>query len=1149
MRKVLPVAIGFVLLLLPAISAAQRTTASIRGTVRDSTQAVLPGVTITATNEDTGLVRSVVTNDQGTYQAADLPIGRYKVEAELPSFKKASRTGVVLRVADEFSIDFELAAGDVKDTVNVVASATPVRILGGDVSGVITGEQVRELPLNGRNFLQLATLMPGVSAPDFLNVKDKGLLGGSDLSVSGSDVTANLWTVDGANNNDVGSNRTILVYPSLEAISEFKILRNNYGPEYGGAGGAQINIVTSSGTNRFSGSAFYSGRSDALNAKNYFLKNANQPQEPLTRNDFGGSIGGPIIRDKLHFFGNVEWNLEDRGTARTAFVPTQAERSGDFSGPSIPGCTGAIPIDPLTGSPFPGNRIPANRISPAGQALLNLYALPNVTPTGGSCNNWVTSVVSPIDFRQYSGRADWSVTNTSRLMVRYTQDSWKNDAPSIQSNLWGDDPFPSVDSNWDQPSKSFVVSLNQTLGNTATNTLQFSYSANKIEITRGGEDLSIHEQVVSRLLPINAYSAKQYGNETGHPVFWGGAGYPALWNEAPFLNNQDLFIIKDDYTKVFGKHFVKAGVLASFNKKNEDTDGNGSSQHSRFWGPNGAGLNGWGTNTGNTLADFLLRDMTWGFSEASTGRSAPQRWRDLEMYVADSWQASKSFTFDFGVRYSLLYNPYTTDDKITSFVPDLFNPALLNDSCNGLLQPPGSNWCQNAGARGGADGPNRSLMEQDLNNIAPRLGFAWDLKGDGKTAVRGGIGQFFLRERLTPVLSIATNPPFVTTISGIRKLDSTAEPCEGCFPAGLGAPTRGREVDMRTPNNWQWNLTYQQEVFTRSTIEIGYVANHGYDLLKIHVPNQVLNGDTNGNRVDDRLEYVTTTPANAALRQFGVFGNTNMGLWDHTGKSTYHSLQTQFISRFGRGSQFQASYTLSRSRANFAMTDSGQLAANTTRLDNQDPDLDWGRPETGRTHIFNSSLIWMLPSLEGRSNAMRVAFGDWEIAGIVGAGTGQPFTAYTGSLPGLNGGPSGTGFNDNQRPNRVSGEPCRAESGPDEQIINPNAYTLNGFRLGTIGSAERGDCTGPGYFQIDLAFYKNIPLKNGMKLQFRWDIFNIFNNTNFLFQNMDSTMDPSAVVLNAARTEIVNATIPTNFGQATRTRDPRQVQIGIKLLW
>ena len=1146
MRKVVLLVMVFGLAL-PSAVLAQRTSATVRGTVRDITQGLLPGVTVTATNEDTGLVRSVVTNDSGAYSVPDLPIGRYKIEAELSGFKKTSRTNVVLRVAEDFSIDFELAAGDVKETVNVEASATPVRILGGDVSGVITGEQVRELPLNGRNFLQLATLMPGVSAPDFLNVKDKGLLGGSDLSVSGSDVTANMWSVDGANNNDVGSNRTILVYPSLEAIQEFKILRNSYGPEFGGAGGAQINIVTQGGTNRFSGTAFYSGRSDALNAKNYFLKANNQPKEELKRNDFGGSIGGPIIKDKLHFFGNAEWNIEDRGTTRAAFVPTQAERNGDFSGPSIAGCTSAAPIDPLTGAAFPGNRIPANRLSPAGQSYLKLYPLPNVTPAAGSCNNWVTSVTSPIDYSQLSGRADWTLTNATRIMVRYTQDSWKNKSPSIQSNLWGDDPFPAVDSNWDQPSRSFVASLNQTLGNSATNTLQFSYSANKIDITRGG-DLALSNEITSRLVPILGYNNKEYGADTGHPVFWGGAGYAALWNEAPFLNNQDLYVIKDDYTKVFGKHFIKAGVLGSFNKKNEDTIGNGSSEHSNFWGA--GGLPGWGSTTGNVLADFLLRDMTWGFSEFSAGRNVPQRWRDVEMYAADSWQLSRRVTLDYGVRYSIFYNSYTADDKNASFVPSLFNASLGADACNGLLIPPDTNWCQQAGARGGTAGPNRSLMNEDYNNIAPRLGVAWDVHGNGKTAVRAGLGQFFLRERLSPGLQIAGNPPFTRTISGIRTLDSIAEPCDGCISSTFGTPSSGREIDMKTPNNWQWNATFQHEVWPKATIEVGYVANYGYNLLRTHVGNPVLPGDSDHDGVDDRLQFVTTTPANAALRQFGVLGNTNIAIWDHEGKSTYHSLQTQFINRFGRGSQVQASYTLSRSRANIALTSSsGGLANNTTQLDTTDPDLDWGRPETGRVHIFNASAIWMLSPLEGRSRAMRTAFGDWEVTAIVGGGTGQPLTIFTGTLPGLNGGPSGTGYNDNQRPNRVASEPCAAKSGPPEQVINPNAYTLNGFRLGTIGNAGRGDCTGPGYFQTDLALYKNFPLSNGIKLQFRWDIFNVFNNTNFLFQDLVVNMNPSAVTLNAAGNTIANATIPGSFGQATRVRDPRQMQLGFKLIW
>lgn len=1148
MRKVLIAStVCLLAMLLAAPAFAQRTAASIRGTVTDSTGGVLPGATVTVTNEDTGLARTTVTNGEGVYAVSQLPVGRYKVDAELSGFKTASRTGILLRVADDYAVDVELQTGAISEVVTVEASATPVRVLGGDVSGVVTGEQVRELPLNGRNFLQLATLMPGVSAPDFLNVKDKGLLGGSDLSVSGSDVTANMWTVDGANNNDVGSNRTILVYPSIDAIEEFKILRNSYGPEFGGAGGAQINIVTRGGANEFHGSGFYSGRNDAFNATNYFLEQANQPKEELKRNDFGGAFGGPIRRDKLFFFGSLEWNIEDRGTARTAFVPTDAERAGDFSGARIPGCSPDVPIDPLTGEPFPGNRIPADRLSPGGEALLRLYPSPNVTPTGGSCNNWVTSVTSPIRYNQQNIRGDWNVSNATRVMVRYTHDSWKNEAPSIFTNLWGDDPFPSVDSNWDQPSQSFVASLNQTFGQTATNTLQFSYAGNKIIVDRGGLNPQLNSEILSAVPSVFPLDSKQYGSETGHPLFWGGSGYEALWNEAPFRNNQDLYILKDDYTQVFGKHFVKAGLLASINRKNEDTNGNGSTMNSQFWGATGL-VGGGDVTTGNVIGDFLLRDMLWGFNESSVSRSAPQRWHDLELYAADSWHVLPRVTLDYGVRYSMFFNPYTSDDKIMSFVPDRFDPALGADPCNGLLEPPDENWCAEAGALGGAKGPNRSLMTQDLNNIAPRLGVAWDVFGDGRTALRGGVGQFFLRERLSPVLNIATNPPFVTTLAGTRLLDSAAEPCDGCFGNSLGVPAAGREVDMHTPNTWQWNVMLQREVWRNTTVEVGYVGAHGYDLLRNSNVNQVFHGDINGNGVDDRLEYVTTTPANGALRRYGVFGDSQIGFWRHDGESTYHSMQVQFISRFRQASQLQASYTLSRSRANLALTDSGGLAQNTAALDLADPDLDWGRPETGRTHIFNASLIWQLPSLEGRSNTVRHILGDWELTTIVGAGTGQPFTAYAGALPDFTGGPSGTGFTDSQRPNRTSAS-CDPDGGPKEQIINPEAYTLNGFVLGTNGSARRGDCTGPGYFQTDLGLYKTFTLTNTLKFQFRWDIFNIFNNTNFLFAGFNSTMTPSSVTLSADGTRIENAAIPSDFGQATRTRDPRQMQFGFKLLW
>jgi hypothetical protein len=1128
---------------------AQRTTATIRGTVTDQTKAVIPGATVTVTGEGVSLSRTSTTTADGVYTFSDLPVGKYTVKVELPGFKAATRTDVVLNVADDRAIDFVLAPGGVNEEVRVVAESTPVKTVGGDVSGVITGQQVRELPLNGRNFLQLATLMPGVSAPDFLNVKDKGLLGGSDLSVSGSAVTANMWTVDGANNNDVGSNRTILVYPSVDAIEEFKILRNSYGAEFGQAAGAQINIVTRGGTNKFTGSGFYSGRNDALDAKNYFLEKANQPKDELKRNDYGWTLGGPIIKNKMQFFASQEWNREQRGTVRAAFVPTAAEKSGDFSGPSIPGCTLPTPIDPLTGAAFPGNKIPADRLSPGGLAYLQLYPLPNTTPAKGSCNNWVTSLTSPIDWRQENIRMDYELTAASRIMVRYTQDSWTNNSPSNQANLWGDDPFPAVDSNWDQPGKSFVASLNQTLGTKAVNTLQFSYSANKITVTRGGTEPGLTQTINSLIPSIFPSSGHEYAGNEGHPVFWGGGGYQTLWNEAPFHNNQDLYVFKDDYSLVFGKHLLKAGGLVSTNKKNEDFLGYGSAENSAFWGS--GGLPAWGSTTGNILGDFLLKDMTFGFSEFSSQHQVPQRWQDYEAYASDSWKLNNRMTLDYGLRYSIFMNPYAANNKIMSFDPALFSPALGSDPCNGMLEPPGTSWCQTAGFKGGAAGPNRSLYPQDYNNFAPRLGFAWDVKGDGRTAIRAGVGQFYLRERLSPGLNVGNNPPFVNNVNGLRTLDSTAQPCDGCYAITGGTPNAGRAQTAKTPNNWQWNLSFQREIFRHTTWDIGYVGNKGNDLLRTADIDQVAPGDINNNGIPDRLEYVITSPANGALRPYGAaFGDKKITFWQHDGHSIYHSLQTQVISRWG-GSQFQASYTLSRTRANVSLTDSsGGLAADETALDLSNPGADNGLANSDRTHIFNAALVLAGPTMDGQKGAKAALLGGWEISSIVQAASGQALTVYTGALPGLNGGPSGTGYTDNQRPNVVAGVSCRANDASNpEQILNPAAVTLTNFQLGTIGNESRGYCRGPGMFQTDMAFYKSLHASKKAQLQLRFEIFNVFNNLNFLSQGLNNNMSLAAVTLNPSQTAIASYTAGGTFGQATRTRDPRQMQFGLKILF
>jgi hypothetical protein len=294
------------------------------------------------------------------------------------------------------------------------------------------------------------------------------------------------------------------------------------------------------------------------------------------------------------------------------------------------------------------------------------------------------------------------------------------------------------------------------------------------------------------------------------------------------------------------------------------------------------------------------------------------------------------------------------------------------------------------------------------------------------------------------------------------------------------------------------------------------------------------------------------------VRPYGVFGDSNITFWDHGGDSIYHALQTQVLSRFGRGSQFQASYTWSRTISNIPLDNSdGGLSAEVSVLDLDNPRADRGLARVNRTHIFNASLVLALPTLDKKSGFVKHVFGDWEIGTIAAAASGTPITVHTGSIPGLNGGPSGTGYTDNQRPNRVPGVPCRATDGPPEQILNPAAYTLDGFQLGSIGTAGRGDCTGPGFFQVDLALYKNIKVSERVKIQLRFEVFNVFNRVNFINNasssgGVNSSMDPSEVVLDGpleTATHIVSATIPASFGQATSARDPRQAQFGIKLIF
>ncbi len=359
-------------------------------------------------------------------------------------------------------------------------------------------------------------------------------------------------------------------------------------------------------------------------------------------------------------------------------------------------------------------------------------------------------------------------------------------------------------------------------------------------------------------------------------------------------------------------------------------------------------------------------------------------------------------------------------------------------------------------------------------------------------------------------------------------------------------PTNGRDPDAVFPKTWSWNVGVEHEIVNNTKVEVMYVGTAGRDQLHFWDANQVSPAN--------RLDYARTATGGpgGAFRPYSAVRRHGHRHRGHTGASDYHSLQTQLVSRFGRGSQFQASYTWSKSTGNLGLDDSGSgNNADNNTSDLANPDLDWGPTRINRPHLFNASLILMLPTLEEKGGLTKMLFGDWEVAAIAAYSSGQSLTVYTTSIPGLNGGPSGLGLDAHQKPN-VTGQSCAADGGLDEQILNPAAFTLAGYQIGSIGNEGRGFCSGPDYMQLDLSLYKNIRITDRVKAQLRFEVFNVFNRSNFLLNGLNNTFNPSAVTYdtgsNATATTITGFSgIPGNFGQATQTRDPRQAQFGIKL--
>jgi hypothetical protein len=1146
------------LLAIPFAAHAQQYSGTITGSVTDPSGAAIVGANVSAINTGTNASYTATTSDLGVYTFAQLPVGVYDIHVKQGSFKESIIKGAEVHVSTTTEVNVSLQLGAATEMITVEASSVQVQTANAEVGEVVEGTQLRELPLNGENFMGLVVLSPGVSTANSFNSRDKGLTGGADFSVNGNPYNYNLFMVDGVNNNDVGSGRTILVYPSVDAIAEFKMVRNSYGPEYGQATGAIISITTRSGENQFHGGLFYSGRNDKLNANDWFSNNNNTGKAELRRNDWGYHIAGPVIKNKLWFWWNQEWNREVRGVSVSACVPTVAEKSGDFSqGLS---CGASAPVIPAA-LQAAGNPLKIANPDPAGVLVAKFYPDPNKA----GATNWAAAENGRPNWSEWNIRTDYDLTKKNRVTFRWTHDSWTS--PSPNPNLfWGDSIFPAVNSDWSQPSKSVMAKLTSQIGNSMVNDFEFGLGYNAIITTLSSSALPLVKSL-NAAIPTAWPSSLKTG--PAMPQFnaggWGGLGpYGSgqeMWTIAPYANHEDLYALQDNVSKVQGNHIWKFGAYYSTNAKIESNNG-GTDQPS--FDPADGGLNNCtgkpapcsaGKPTGNALANVLVPGQVYVTNENSLNAVARIVWHDFEWYAGDTWKLSRNLTVNYGLRWSFLREPYSETNHLTSFSLAAYDPTRpAADACNGILIVPGTHPCQDAVTQlaalginlplsNGTPGPNAALVNNNNHNIAPRLGIAWDPKGDGKMAIRAGVGQFFQREPVGLNNQRAGNAPFVINATDVRTIGA-ATPLGG----GSVSPCCSKNPRGVVPNSWQWNVSVEREFARNMAFNVGYVGNTG-----IHLTSGI---DLNA---IPRSQWVNAAFVNGgtqnALRPAGNFGSIQQ--FARNGHASYNALQALFRWKSSSYSSFQAAYTWSHSIGNVEEDNSSGSVDHQATTDQSNGALDKGNTNINRPQIFVANEVFYLPKLANKGKMVEGALGGWEVNSILNVTSGASLTVFsngagdavsTGTLNSI----QGSGWNSNNRPD-VTGINCNAnENG--RQILNPAAFTLVGHVIGTPGKASRGYCYGPHSRNFDMQFAKNWNFKEHYRVKFAMDFFNLFNHANFNGGGLESTNFNASglrcgITACSPTNNIVsgqNAGQNGNFGQAGSVHPGRELQYSLR---
>ncbi len=1090
---------------------AQQITGSIRGTVQDPSGALVQGATVSARQTETGLTRTATTDPSGAYVLLELPVGHYELQVEAKGFQKYMQQGITLNVNETATIPVHLAVGAESQILEVNADAQLIQGTVTSLGKTVSEREVLDLPLNGRNFTQLGLLQPGV-VPLTPGLAEAGgsLRAGQAYAVNGQRPESNNFLIDGANNFN-GVDGGFVLKPPVDAITEFRILTHNASAEFGQSLGSTTNIITRSGTNRFHGALWEFLRNDIFDATNYFAATT----EPLKQNQFGGTFGGPIRKDKTFFFAYFEGFRNRQGEADSSTVPSLAERQGDFSAICTAGFTAGFCNDQnqqlfnvFLNQPYPNNQYPvATQTNPVTQNLLQYIPFPN-----NGLNVFTSTQVVRQDSNQGGIKIDHYLTTSDILNFRYgiIDGTQFNPIPTSGASVPG---FPV---GQEQRAQNFVAQETHTFSPSVIGVFRFSYLRNKFlfgEHINNTTPASLGFQYTPSLAAAVGPPSIQI------------SGYTTIGN--PITGPRDTFENAFDESAslswVHGRHELKFG---------------GGYQHLQINALQGIATNGFYVFAGFPVVPDAFASFLFGqpvvFLQGLGDFERGIRGNAVNSYVQDTFKATSRLTFNLGLRYDLPF-PYTEiKNRQTLWIPGR-QSTVVPDAPPGLLYP-------------GDKGVPAGLIPTFKKGFAPRVGFAWDPTGSAKWLVTSAYGIFYepyYTGQGGPLQSPISAPPFLQTpqVSTPNFADpfNGNPPITGEFSKPLTNLTLAANLPL--PYSQDWDLNIQRSFGSDLLFEIGYVGTKGTKLPRMIEANPAIyipGFDTSTNppspistssNADRRREFSGCT-----LDPTTVCNYSSTGLITGIANSAYNALEASLRKRFSHGISFLASYTYSKSiddSSSFNLTGSASkpLAGENDLAQNPfDLGAERGRSLFDARHRFVLSYQWSLPWWRQPKGWYQQVLGNWQVNGIVTAMTGTPFTVFDGNDFSVQGSaPEISGFFSN-RPNLVAGQ--NPNDGPKTAgaWLNPNAFQRitqdPNSPVQQFGSAGRNIAQGPGYADWDFSLFKNIRVAESKELQFRAEFFNLLNHTNF--HNPDSDMNSQT------------------FNQILEAQPPRLIQFALK---